>query len=210
MNHSRILVVTAALLLSGRQVAGQQVNHRLLPTPQTVTWGYFDARTPPALRVRSGDVVEIETLVAFTVGGLEAAGLRRDQIQPALLTIDRDVKDRGEVPHILTGPIWVDGAEPGDVLEVKIISVEPTVSYAVNYFGPGRGFLKDEFTYEYYKVTPLDLARKVAKFSKSIEMPMRPFFGVLGVAPPLFSGRVSSGPPWIHGGNFDNKELVGG
>jgi len=193
-------------------VEGQQAksNHRLLPTPQTITWGYFDARTPPVLRVRSGDVVEIESLVAFTVDGLEAAGLLRDQIQPALLAIDREVKERGDVPHILTGPIWVESAEPGDVLEVKVISVEPTVPYAVNFFGPGRGFLSDEFTYEHYKLTPLDLSRKVARFSQDIEIPIKPFFGVMGVAPPAFSGRISSGPPWIHTGNMDNKELVAG
>ena len=207
----RFLVAWVVMVNLGL-VEGQQAkrNHRLMPTPQTITWGYFDARTPPVLRVRSGDVVEIESLVAFTVDGLEAAGLRRDQIQPALLEIDREVKDRGTVPHILTGPIWVESAEPGDVLEVKVISVEPTVSYAVNFFGPGRGFLADEFTYEHYKLTPLDLARKVARFSKDIEIPIKPFFGVMGVAPPAFSGRISSGPPWIHTGNTDNKELVGG
>ena len=207
----RFLVAWVVMVNLGL-VEGQQAkrNHRLMPTPQTITWGYFDARTPPVLRVRSGDVVEIESLVAFTVDGLEAAGLRRDQIQPALLEIDREVKDRGTVPHILTGPIWVESAEPGDVLEVKVISVEPTVPYAVNFFGPGRGFLADEFTYEHYKLTPLDLGRKVARFSKDIEVPIKPFFGVMGVAPPAFSGRISSGPPWIHTGNMDNKELVGG
>jgi len=212
MKRWRSFLLLWELILNLGLAAGQQVpvSHHLLPTPQTITWGYFDARTPPALRVRSGDVVEIESLVAFTVEGLEAAGLRRDQIQPALLEIDRQVKDRGNVPHILTGPIWVDSAEPGDVLEVKVISVEPTVPYAVNFFGPGRGFLADEFTYEHYKLTPLDLIRKVARFSKDIEIPIRPFFGVMGVAPPAFSGRLSSGPPWIHAGNMDNKELIAG
>src|SRR5512134_1510159 len=114
MKCSRGFLVGWVLLLNLGLAPGQQthVNHRLLPTPQTITWGYFDARTPPVLRVRSGDVVEIESLVAFTVEGLEAAGLRRDQIQPALLAIDREVKDRGSVPHILTGPIWIDSAEP--------------------------------------------------------------------------------------------------
>lgn len=184
--------------------------HRLAPTPQTVTWGYFDPRTPPALRVRSGDTIEIEALVAAKVEDLEAAGVPEDQIQPALREIEREVKDRGEIPHILTGPIWVEGAEPGDVLEVKILSIEPVVPYAVNFFRPGRGFLPDEFPYARAKMTRLDLKRKVALFSDGVELPVRPFFGVLGVAPPAGTGRISSGPPWVHTGNMDNKELVAG
>lgn len=184
--------------------------HRLAPTPKTVTWGYFDARTPPVLRVKSGDTVEIQTLVAGGARALEAAGLPRDQIQPALLEIEREVKDRGEVAHILTGPIWVEGAEPGNVLEVRILSVKLTVPYAQNAFVPGRGFLPNEYPYAHHKLTPLDLTRKTAKFADGIELPLKPFFGVMGVAPPVETGRISSGPPWIHTGNMDNKELVAG
>jgi acetamidase/formamidase len=154
--------------------------------------------------------VEIETLVAGGPEALEAAGLARDQMQPALLQIDREVKDRGVVPHILTGPVWIEGAEPGDVLEVRILSIELTVPYAMNVFMPGRGFLPDEFPYAYAKLTPLDFARNVAKFSDGIEIPLKPFFGVMGVAPPVPNGRIESGPPWVHTGNMDNKELVAG
>jgi acetamidase/formamidase len=187
-----------------------EATHRLAPTPKTVTWGYFDPRTPPVLRVKSGDTVEIETLVAGGLEALEAAGLPTDQVQPALLEVEREVKDRGEVPHILTGPVWVEGAEPGDVLEVRILAIDLVVPYAWNAFMPGRGFLPDEFPYAHAKLTPLDLTRKVAKFSDGVEIPLRPFFGVLGVAPPAMTGRVSSGPPWIHTGNMDNKDLVAG
>src|SRR3989441_12820602 len=134
-----------ALLLGVGPGQAAEVTHRLTPTPETVTWGYFDPRTPSVLRVRSGDTVEIETLVAGGPEALEAAGLPRDQIQPALLQIDREVKDRGVVPHILTGPVWVEGAEPGDVLQVKILSIELTVPYAMNVFIPGPGLLPDEF-----------------------------------------------------------------
>ena len=213
MKRSAILALV--LLTLGRDllvpsVVTAQVTRHLSPTPKTVTWGYFDPRTPPVLRVRSGDTVEIETLLAGGVEALEAAGLPRDKIQPALLEIDREVKDRGEVPHILTGPIWVEGAEPGNVLEVKILSIDLVVPYAQNAFLPGRGFLPDEFPYSHHKLTQLDLARKVAKFSDGIEIPLKPFFGVMGVAPPSATGRVSSGPPWIHTGNMDNKELVAG
>lgn len=199
-----------ALLLLIPSMLSTQVMHHLAPTPRTVTWGYFEAKTPPVLRVRSGDTVEIETLGAGGIEVLDAGGLPRDKIQPALLEIDREVKDRGVIPHILTGPIWVEGAEPGDVLEVRILSVELVVPYAWNVFRPGSGFLPDEFPYAYTKLTPLDLARKVARFSEGIEIPLNPFFGVMGVAPPPETGRISSGPPWIHTGNMDNKELVAG
>lgn len=204
-----ILLVSLSLFL-GAQAWAQGTKHRLLPTPRTVTWGYFDARTPPALHVRSGDTVEIEALPGGGVEALEAAGLPRDKMQAALLEVDREVKERGEVPHILTGPIWVEGAEPGDVLEVKILSVELVVPYAWNSFSPGRGFLPDEFPYAYFKLVPLDLERHVAKFADGIELPLKPFFGVMGVAPPAAVGRISSGPPWVHAGNMDNKELVAG
>jgi hypothetical protein len=82
--------------------------HKLAPTPKTVTWGYFDAKTPPVLRVKSGDTVDIEALVAAAPRQLEAAGVPRDKIQQALLDIDREVTERGEIPHILTGPIYVE------------------------------------------------------------------------------------------------------
>src|SRR5262245_8938809 len=81
--------------------------HRLVPTPKTVTWGYFDARTPPVLRVSSGDTVDIEAVIAAAPRQLEAAGVPRDKIQQALIDIDRDVTDKGEIPHILTGPVYV-------------------------------------------------------------------------------------------------------
>jgi acetamidase/formamidase len=187
-----------------------RATHHLAPTPKTVTWGYFDATTPPVLRVQSGDTVEIESLVAAPPALLELAGVRRDQIQAALLEIDREVKDRGEVPHILTGPIYVEDAQPGDALEVKILTVALTVPYAVNFVMPGRGFLPDDFPYAAAKTIPLDLAKQTAVFAPGVTVPLRPFFGVLGVAPPLVTGRISSGPPWIHTGNMDNKELVAG
>ncbi len=204
------IAVIGVLSLDRPTSQAADVNHHLGPTPKSVTWGYFDARIPPVLKVRSGETVEIETLIAVTVEALERAGLVRNQIQPALLEIDREIKDRGEVPHILTGPIWIEGSEPGDTLEVKILSIETVIPYALNFFGPGLGFLPNEFPYSHYKLTALDPKRQVAKFSERIEIPIRPFFGVMGVAPPPETGRISSGPPWIHTGNMDNKELVAG
>jgi acetamidase/formamidase len=160
--------------------------------------------------MHSGDTVEVETLPAGGIQALEEAGLPRSEVQPALLEVEGEVKERGEVPHILTGPIWIEEAEPGDVLEVRILSVELAFPYAWNGIMPGRGFLPDEFPHARFKLTPLDLTRKVARFADGIVIPVKPFFGVMGVAPPVATGRISSGPPWIHGGNMDNKELVAG
>jgi len=205
-----MVLLSVVLIGAGGWQARAGETHHLTPTPKTVAWGWFDPQAPPALRVRSGDTVDIEALAGGGSDVLEASGLPRNQIQPALLEIERAVKDRGEVPHILTGPVYVEGAEPGDVLEVKILSIDPVVPYAWNSFSPGRGFLPDEFPYAQFKLTPLDFKRQVAKFSDRIEIPLKPFFGVMGVAPPPAIGRVSSGPPWVHTGSVDNKELVAG
>ena len=206
-----VLRISLALFLTKTVLAGPApTTHHLAPTPKTVTWGYFDPSTPPVLRVHSGDTVEVETLPGGGIQALEEAGLPRSQMQPALLEVEREVKERGEVPHILTGPIWIEDAEPGDVLEVRILSVELIVPYAWNGIMPGRGFLPDDFPHAHFKLTPLDLTQKVARFADGIVIPLKPFFGVMGVAPPVATGRISSGPPWIHTGNMDNKELVAG
>ena len=207
-----LLFLSLSILIFSATASAQTAGaiHYLAATPQTVTWGYFDAHRAPVLRIKNGDTVEVQTLVAGGLERLEAAGVPADQIQPVLRDIDREVKDRRHGPHILTGPIWIEGAEPGDVLEVKVKSIHLAIPYAVNAMRPGSGLLANEFPYARLKVTPLDMARNVAKFSHGVEIPIRPFFGVMGVAPPAATGRVSSGPPWMFGGNMDNKELVAG
>jgi acetamidase/formamidase len=120
------------------------------------------------------------------------------------------VKDRGPGGHILTGPVYVEGAEPGDVLEVRIEAIQLAIPYAYNGFAPGRGFLPDDYPYGRIKIIPLDAKRRVAHFAPGIDIPLHPFFGSMGDAPPEAAGRVSSGPPWMHAGNLDNKWLVAG
>ena len=200
----------AGFLLSLGALRVFAAHHQLKPTPATVAWGYYDAAAHPALRIRSGDTVEIQTLTVASPSQLEQAGLPADQVEPALREIYRKVTDRGPGGHILTGPIYIDGAEPGDTLEVRIQKIELAVPYATNGFRPGRGFLPDDFPYARFKLIPLDRERRVARFAPGIEVPLRPFFGSMGVAPPEANGRISSGPPWVHAGNLDNKELVAG
>jgi acetamidase/formamidase len=185
-------------------------SYQLKPSPKTVAWGYYDAKTPPVLRIKSGDTVEIQTLVTASRGRFETAGLWPDRAEPAWREIDEQVKDRGPGLHILTGPVYVEGAEPGDVLEVRIQKIRLAIPYALNAFAPGRGFLPEDFPYERVKVIPLDEKRMVAQFGDGIEIPLQPFFGSMGVAPPASAGRISSAPPWVNAGNLDNKELVAG
>jgi acetamidase/formamidase len=127
-----------------------------------------------------------------------------------LREIFKEVTNKGPGGHILTGPIYIEEAEPGDVLEVRILSIKLAIPYAYNGFRPGSGFLPEDFPYARMRIIPLDEQRMVARFADGIEIPIRPFFGSIGVAPPEVSGRISSAPPWIHAGNLDNKELVAG
>src|SRR5215469_17148778 len=194
--------------LCGSSAAQEKVT--LKATPKTVAWGYYDAKTTPVLHVKSGDTVEIETLITSSPKRLEAAGLVAEQVEQSLRDIYDQVKDKGPGGHILTGPIFVEGAEQGDVLEVRILAAKLAIPYAYNGFGPGRGYLPDEYPYPKMKIIPLDEKRLVAKFAPGIEIPLHPFFGSMGVAPPEGSGRLNSAPPWIQAGNLDNKDLVAG
>jgi len=187
-----------------------QATYTLKPTPKTVAWGYYDASAPPVLRVKSGDTVEIQTLITSSPKRLEDAGVPADQVEQSLRDITKEVTNKGPGGHILTGPIYVEDAVPGDVLEVRIVSVRLAIPYAYNGFGPGRGFLPEDYPYPKMKIIPLDEKRMVAKFAPGIEIPLHPFFGSMGVAPPETTGKFSSNPPWIHAGNLDNKDLVAG
>jgi acetamidase/formamidase len=178
----------------------------LLATPSTVVWGYYSAQAKPALTVKSGDTVRMQTLSTCSPERMQAAGVPVPQYD---LDIHAKVTDKGPGGHILTGPVAIEEAEPGDVLEVQIQKIEIDVPFACNSFGAGRGFLPNDFPYSRTKVIPLDLQRMVGKFAPGIEIPLHPFFGSMGIAPPG-GGRVSSGPPWMHAGNMDNKELVAG
>ncbi|HKW87550.1 MAG TPA: acetamidase/formamidase family protein [Candidatus Acidoferrales bacterium] len=184
--------------------------YQLKPTSKTVTWGYYAADATPVLRIHSGDTVEIQTLITSSPKRLEGAGVPSDQVEQSLRDIFDQVKGKGPGGHILTGPVYVEGAELGDVLEVRIESIKLAIPYAYNAFGPGRGFLPDDFPYGRMKIIPLDAQRMVAHFAEGIEIPLHPFFGSLGDAPPEAAGRISSAPPWMHAGNLDNRLLVAG
>jgi acetamidase/formamidase len=205
-----LLIAAIAVVAVAQKVEQTSSTHVLKPTPKTVAWGHYDATTAPVLRIKSGDEVEVHTLITSTPPRLEAAGVPPEQIEQALRDIFKEVTNKGPGGHILTGPIYIEGAEPGDVLEVRIKSINLAIPYAYNAFRPGSGFLPEDFPYARMKIIPLDEKRMVARFNDNIEIPLRPFFGSMGVAPPESAGRISSAPPWVHAGNLDNKELVAG
>lgn len=200
----------ATVTMTQALAQGSSSSYKLAPTPKTVAWGYYDATAPPVLRIKSGDTVEIQTLLTSSPTRLEAAGVPPEQVEQSLRDIYKEVTNKGPGGHILTGPVSVEGAEPGDVLEVRIKAIQLAIPYAYNAFSPGRGYLPEDYPYARMKIIPLDEKRMVARFSDGIEIPLHPFFGSMGVAPPEVSGRISSAPPWIHAGNLDNKYLVAG
>ena len=184
----------------------------LKPTPQTVAWGHYDASDKPVLTIKSGDTVVIHTLLTNSPAGLEKAGVAPADVEPALRAVFDGVpaSARGPGGQILTGPIAIESAEPGDTLEVRILKVDLAIPYAYNAFRYGAGFLTDDFPYARMKIVPLDAKRKIGKFGPGIEVPLAPFFGSMGVAPPPAFGRYDSAPPTINGGNMDDKALVAG
>lgn len=190
-------------------LAANAASYELKATPETVVVGYYWSQAKPKLTIESGDTVKIQTAGG---GGARAVaqGIPADQVPAAFEAINKEVKDRGPGGHVLTGPIYVNGAEPGDVLEVRIQKIELGVPYAMNAFRSTAGFLEEDFPYSRSKMIRLDGKRMVGIFGNGIEIPLKPFFGSMGVSPPPSAGRYSSVPPWIHGGNMDNKEFVQG
>lgn len=201
----RAILLLAAPSLVAAQPAPQI--HRLPATPATVAYGYYSALAKPVLRIASGDIVEVETLITSTPDRLTAAGVAGEQVEASLRAIVTQVTDKGPGGHILTGPIYVAGAEPGDVLEVRILEVRLKIPYGYN---GCSGFLRDACAEPRTRIIPIDTVRMTGELAGGITVPLRPFFGSMGVAPPPDSGRVSSNPPGIHAGNLDNQELVAG
>jgi acetamidase/formamidase len=184
--------------------------YALHATPATVAWGNYDAAHAPALTIRSGDTVVFDTVLTSSPTALEKGGVKPGDVEPSLRELYAKVTDRGPGGHILTGPVYVEGAEPGDTLEIHIEKIDLAIPYAYNGFRYGLGILSDDFPYARMKIIPLDRARMVAHFAPGVEVPLHPFFGSMGVAPPPALGRYDSTPPTFIGGNMDNKELVAG
>ena len=211
MKTPQVLAIALAGFVSSPVVVqAAPKTHRLEVTPSTVAYGYYWSEARPALRIESGDIIDVDTLLTNTPEGLKRAGVADEKIQASLKTVVEQVtgERRGPGGHILTGPVYIEGAEPGDVLEVNVLSIDLAIDYGYN---GCRGFLPDNCdNTQPQKIFALDRSKMTAEFLPGIVIPLRPFFGSMGVAPPQEAGRVSSNPPGKHAGNLDNRELVAG
>jgi acetamidase/formamidase len=221
-NNQRLCAGLCALGMMLAVHAEGGKTHRLEATPSTVVYGYYWSQAKPALHIDSGDILDVDTLLTNTPAGLAKAGVPDKNIQPNLKAIVEELTGdrKGPGGHILTGPVYVEGAEPGDVLEVKILSVQLALDYGYN---GCKGFLpencdraasegipgRDEPD-KPIRIIELNRGRMTAQFAPGIVLPLHPFFGSMGVAPAPADGRVSSNPPGRHAGNLDNRELVAG
>jgi acetamidase/formamidase len=196
--------------LAASAAAHPPKTHRLEATPATVAYGYYWSDAQPVLRIDSGDIIDVDTLLTNTPSGLAKAGVADDKIQASLKAIVSEVTGERKGPggHILTGPVYVEGAELGDVLEVKILSIDLPLDYGYN---GCSGYLPDNCEAgAVSKIIPLDRRKMTAEFLPGIVIPLKPFYGSIGIAPAQELGRLSSNPPGRHAGNMDNRELVAG
>lgn len=176
---------------------------RVRSTLDNLRHGNFDPEADPVATVTPGDDVTIETVSPYSVDLLTDAGVSRDEILDDEIEALRHGAREGPGPHVVTGPVTVEGAEPGDVLEVQVRDVELRTSYGVNSFGPGIGVLPDAFEETNVRVIRLERERGTARLAEGVTVPLDPFFGIVAVAPPVEQGRVSTTPPSFFGGNLD-------
>jgi acetamidase/formamidase len=204
-----VVLFCAGAAALAAQTRGPQT-HRLEATPATVAVGYYWSEAKPVLRIASGDIIDVDTMLTNNPTGLARAGVPDDKIQASLKAITTEVTGdrRGPGGHILTGPVYVEGAQPGDALEVKVLSIDLPIDYGYN---GCSGFVPENCERGTpAKIMPLDRKNMTSQFAPGIVITLKPFFGSMGVAPAADLGRVSSNPPGKHAGNMDNKELVAG
>ena len=179
----------------------------VLPSARTVPWGYFDGALPPVATIRPGDTIVVHTLSGGPEDcppegtGFTVAGDHLDTCRTA---------ERGPGPHLLTGPVAVIGAEPGDALKVEILDVALRDDWGFNVIKPLAGVLRERYQELRRIHLAIDKASATIRTPWGLEVPARPFFGIMGTAPPRSWGRQTSIVPRAFGGNIDNKELTAG
>ena len=204
----RLLLFVLAMTAVGQPLIGR--THRLKATPGDVVTGYFDAHAKPSLHVATGDIVDVDSLITSTPEALERIGLPPFELQQSLRDITSAAMERGPAGHILTSPIFVDGAEPGYALEVRILSVDLAIPYGYQTCREKWTFVPDNCQEPKSRIIWLNRRRNVVDFAPGIDVPLAPFFGILGVAPTHEPGRISNLSPAMHRGNVDSKRLDAG
>lgn len=180
--------------------------HELPALPENIHWGFHDAALPPVLNVASGDTVHLKSWAAADKENLPPD---LSLVQPGHQEALQRCK-KGGASHMLTGPVHVEGAEPGDVLQIDILEVTLNDGWGYVQIRPLRGTLPDEFDQGAIIHPKIDVQRRTAKLPWGTEIALAPFFGVIAVAPPPHWGRLPSIQPRKFGGNMDNKELQAG
>lgn len=190
-------------------IFANMTHHILKATTETVHLGGFSHLLKPALFVDSHDTIDVETYTGYYI---------YDQAPPEFLTpefidICQNLPPERNIatgPHLLTGPIYIRDAEPGDVLEVELEAISPRLPIGFNAIRAGWGALPQQFSQPALRFIPLDLKNNFAEFpiGANIKIPLTPFFGILGVATP--ENNRNSIPPGAYGGNIDNRQLQAG
>jgi acetamidase/formamidase len=183
------------------------MHHRVDATPDTIHWGTFDAAHAPVLTIESGDTVTLEC-ISGPPDVMPPAG--SGLTIPSALAAYHASKPPRLGPHILTGPVAVRGAEPGDMLEVRVDHIELGADWGYCGHRPLAGTLPEDFHERFLSHIPVDRAANTCTLPWGTVLPLSPFFGVMGVAPRPAYGAISTKEPREHGGNLDNKELGAG
>jgi acetamidase/formamidase len=224
--HRALSLALPGFLALSSAIADVEVkyDHYLHSKWNTVSMGVYTTEYDPVLKIKSGDIVKIDTASSSSGVGVGGDPLKfyKDNNIPLDLPVVQDSLEIREKtkPHpaglrgaLLTGPIYIEGAEPGDSIEVRVLDVRFRAAYGINSTQPGNGHpLADLVPRPWRQKFDLDLDRSVAIFKKdNIELPLAPFFGQMGVAPPASAGGFGASPPTpLHGGNFDLQELARG
>ena len=185
--------------------------HALPLAPSNIHWGFYDASLEPVVTIQSGDRVYFENLLARGLARLRLAGISEDRFLPSMLNVEEQETIRIGA-HPLNGPMYVEGAEAGDVLEIRLVDIGFLTDYGVSGFLPGGGTIPADFPLAALRAFEIDTIAGTITMTgvEGIEIPARPFFGSIGVAPPVLIGRINSTAPGYHVGNLDNKDLVEG
>src|SRR5438093_12892857 len=209
MKQIGITIIFVCTCVSTLIAQGSPKVHDLKASPQTVHRGFFDASLKPVLTIDSGDIVRLETATG-NPRYFEKLGVPKEQIPAELYRVFEGVDDTRRWDHTLNGPIYVNQAEPGDMLEIRIRSVDLWLPIAGQSFVPNRGLLPEEFPYARDRVLWLDLEHRTVTYAPGVVEPLKRFWWIYGVAPPPCMRRGTGGPPYVFGGNMDNRDLGAG